>query len=106
MNECYLEDDGGPQVCAVEEAGPGDVHRQSLYVQVGPVFRFSRSGERAEETGIWIQYQVEHDYSDPEGPVLLTPAVWRQLNRAVERRLRRKGYGKWRTLLRGVTPKM
>jgi hypothetical protein len=38
MIDGYLDDDGGPEVVAVEEAGPGCIP-QSLWVRVGPVFR-------------------------------------------------------------------
>lgn len=85
MNEnCHLEDDGGPEVYAVE-AADGYCHRQSLHVRVGPVFY--HDGE-AREPGIWIEYQVEHEKSSMTGPVLLTPEVWRELNQAVELRIR------------------
>jgi len=96
---CYLDDDGGSEVRAVEEAGPGCC-RQSLHVRVGPVFY--DSDVPGTEPGVWIEYQEEHEASLPAGPVLLTPAVWRELNAAVETRLKRKGYGRWRTRLPGV----
>ena len=98
MTRCYLEDDGGSEVYAVE-AAPDNVRRQSLHVRVGPVYC---SGLQQEEPGVWIEYQIEHTRSDMMGPVLLTPAVWRELNRAVEDRLRWKGHGKWRARLHGV----
>ena len=82
--ECYLDDDGfGPEVHAVEA---GD-DPQALCVRVGPVFY---EDGMAEEPGVWIEYQERHMRGPLTGPVLLTPDVWRQLNRAVERRLRRK----------------
>lgn len=66
----YLEDDGGPQVIAVEDGG----EPQALWVRV---------------PGIWIEYQERHRGSALAGPVLLSPDTWRKLNKAVEERLRR-----------------
>jgi hypothetical protein len=81
--ECYLDDDGlSPEVHAVE-AGADP---QALCVRVGPVFY---AEGRAQEPGVWIEYQEHHEAGPLTGPVLITPEVWRQLNRAVERRLRR-----------------
>jgi hypothetical protein len=100
--DCHLDDDGGPEVYAVE-ATDGYCHRQSLHIRVGPVFH---GGEEAAEPGVWVEYQEEHLKCLPAGPVLLTPEVWRELNKAVEARLGRKGYGKWRTRLHGVMRRM
>lgn len=85
MNDvCYLDDDGrSPEVQAVEA---GD-DPQSLAVRVGPVFYEHGMGD---EPGVWIEYQERHMRGPLTGPVLLTPKVWRELNRAVERRLRRR----------------
>lgn len=90
--ECYLDDDGGAEVHAVE-AAPEEVHRQALLVRVGPVFY---EDSPAQEPGVWIEYQPSYGLSRPEGPVLLTPEVWRQLNAAVERRLRKHRRRLWR----------
>ena len=49
-----------------------------------PVFS---GGQQGKEPGIWIDYQEAYGNSPLSGPVLLTPEVWRQLNRAVEHRL-------------------
>lgn len=84
--DCHLDDDGGPEVYAVE-ATDGYCHRQSLHIRVGPVFH---GGEEATEPGVWIEYQEVHLGCLPAGPVLLTPEVWRELNIAVEYRLRRR----------------
>jgi hypothetical protein len=83
-NGCFLDDDGGSAVIAVE-AADSQGHRQSFEVRVGPVFY--GSSKAAAEPGIWICYQEEHQHSRPAGPVLLTPAVWREMARAVELRL-------------------
>jgi hypothetical protein len=83
--ECHLDDDGGPLVIAIETAEP-EVTRQSLHVRVGPVFHGNAPGD---EPGVWIEYQEIHMASLLQGPVLLTPAVWREMSRAVNRRLRR-----------------
>lgn len=83
--ECHLEDDGTVLV-AIEETSD-DIEPQSLWVRVGPVF--DGDTER-DEPGIWIEYQEVHMKWPPSGPVLLTPAVWRQLAAAVEERLQQK----------------
>jgi hypothetical protein len=85
VNECYLDDDGGPLVSAVEAADPGG-HRQSLHVRTGPAFYGNQAGGPV----VWIEYQPEHEKSPAMGPVLLIPEVWRELNRAVEQRLRER----------------
>lgn len=83
MSECYLDDDQGPEVHAVE-AGEDP---QALCVRVGPVFYEHGQGK---EPGVWVEYQARHMRGPLTGPVLLTPKVWRELNRSVERRLRRR----------------
>jgi len=54
---------------------------QSLWVRVGAVY--GPDGER-DEPGVWVEYQEKHMASRMQGPVLLTPAVWRQLAEHVE----------------------
>lgn len=88
MGEARLEDDGGPGVFAVEEAEvPG-----SLFVRVGPVYD---NFDVRKEPGIWIEYMPEHMNSGYQGPLLLTPKVWRELVRAVDSRLQRRGKFGW-----------
>lgn len=77
----HLDDDGGPEVVAVES---GDTP-QALWVRVGPVFH---EDEKDEEPGIWICYQNKHMSSNLLGPILLTPETWRTLDRAVRERLK------------------
>lgn len=89
--QCELDDDGGPVVMAIE-APDSSGHKQSLWIRVGPVFY---SGKQAKEPGVWVEYQPEHLRSSTEGPILLTPAVWRQLNAAVEWRLRKSTWPPW-----------
>lgn len=80
-----LEDDGGPEVYAVEE--PDRKGRaQSLHVRVGMVFH---GNEKDDEPGIWIAYQSNHMTSPLAGPVLLDEGTWRELDAAVRARLRR-----------------
>ena len=94
--ECYLED-GGSEITAVE-AG----NEQALHVRVGPVYH---GNEQDPTPGVWIEYQEKYMAAPLAGPVLLTPKVWRQLNKAVEARFR--GVGRceplWKRWLRGVT---
>ena len=80
MGDSYLDDDGGAEVVAVEEAAqPG-----ALWVRVGPVWE----GEQVRgEPGVWVDYQKIHLQSPLSGVLLFTPAVWRQLAAAVEARL-------------------
>lgn len=77
-----LDDDGGSCVIAIEA---GD-SAQSLWVRVGPIYD---GATPRPEPGVWVEYQQRHMASPLLGPILLTPAAWRQLNRAVETRLRR-----------------
>lgn len=90
VNECRVDDDGGPEIVAIEAGEPdlGD-EPQSLWVRVGPVF--GPDGAHWDEPGVWICYQEKHMAGPQQGPVLLTPAVWRELNTAVEERLADRG---------------
>lgn len=101
MTECYLDDDGlSPEVQAVEAIEEGaECRPQSLHVRVGPVFYGDSIPDPV--PGVWVEYQELHEGSLPLGPVLLTPEVWRELNRAVEKRLRRKGCSRWKSWRRG-----
>lgn len=83
MSGWRLDDDGGPEVVFIED---GD-DPASLWVRVGPVFD---GDDIRKEPGVWIDYQERHYKSELHGPVLMTPAAWRKLNRAVMRRLRRR----------------
>lgn len=87
-DECHVEDDGSlsAEVIAVEEQGP-DCHRQALWVRVGYVFR---GNEAQDEPGVWVSYQEEYMGSPLAGPVLLTPAAWRELAQAIEDRLQER----------------
>lgn len=90
--ECYLDDDElSPQVIAVE-ATDTQGHRQSLWIHVGPVFY---GDSQSEEPGIWIEYQEEHMKSPLAGPVLLTPKVWHQLVKSINRDIKRKRRKRW-----------
>jgi hypothetical protein len=86
MDDCFLEDDGflSADVIAAEGQGPEDVTRQALWVRVGHVFHGSQPQD---EAGVWVHYQERYMGSPLAGPVLLTPAVWRQLAQAIEDRL-------------------
>ncbi len=85
--DCFLEDDGGPEFVAVEAVPEGgDVKPQALWVLArrpfhGPV--------QAREPVLWVTYQPRYMASERYGDVMLTPEVWRQLNRAVEREVRK-----------------
>lgn len=97
MGECFLDDDGSlsGEFIAVEA---GD-EPQALWVRVGSVWD---DGQPRTEPGVWISWQDEYMNSSMGGPVLLTPAVWRELAHAVEWRLRRKErrWGKLRSCWR------
>jgi hypothetical protein len=86
VNDCFLDYDVGSLVCAVE-ASPAGVTPQSVWVRVGPVWD---NGKRRREPGVWVEYQEDHMAGPMTGPVLLTPAVWRELDRYVKRKLRRQ----------------
>jgi hypothetical protein len=82
--ECFLDDDGGSVVIAVEADDNPTGHRQALWVRVGEVF----DGDQVrDEPGVWVEYQERYLASGTSGPVLLTPAIWRKLARAVCERL-------------------
>lgn len=75
--KCRLDDDGAPEVVAIE-AGEDP---QALWVRVGPVY--DHATVERKKPGIWIQYQGNHMASDMQGPILLTPKVWQRLVQAV-----------------------
>lgn len=85
MNECRLDDDGSPsdQIIAVEAGNDP----QALWMRVGPVWD---GDEVRDEPGVWIEWQDRYMASSLAGPILLTPAVWRELVQAVEWRLARR----------------
>jgi hypothetical protein len=56
-------------------------------VRVGPVYD---DDTVRSEPGVWIEYMPEHMNSMCMGPLLLSPQTWRELNRAVSRRLSRR----------------
>jgi hypothetical protein len=82
-----LEDDGGPQVDAVEEVLAG-MSPQAITIRIGPVFD---NGKKRGEPGVWVEYQESYRRCLPAGPVLLTPALWEELANAVDERLSRNG---------------
>lgn len=88
MSECHLDDDGMPSgdFIAVEAAGPFG-ERQSLWIGVRSVYY---GNEPSREPMVQICYQEKHMAGPLAGPVWLTPEVWRELNRAVEWRLKRR----------------
>lgn len=88
-DEQFIDDGGLSSEVICVEAAPEGRTPQALWVRVGPVF--SPEGERS-EPGVWITYQVGYYETDMAGPVLLSPAKWRELAEAVEWRLREKGF--------------
>ncbi len=70
------------------EAAPEGAIPQSLWVRVGLVFQ---GDEPLKDPGVWINYQHRYLESGLEGPVLMSPAAWRELNLEVEERLQAKG---------------
>jgi hypothetical protein len=91
MGDCRLEDDGGrSSEMLLVEAGD---EPQALWVRVGPVFE--AGGVRRREPGVWLSYQEDYMAGPLTGPVLITPAVWRELERAMRWRLRRRGWCRW-----------
>jgi hypothetical protein len=85
MSDARLEDDSGPGVYAVEEADTP----ASLFVRVGPVYD-GVTGQLRRQPGVWIEYMTEHMNSSCSAPMLLTPQVWYQLAKAVDKRLQRR----------------
>ena len=100
MEDSYLDDDGDlSSDFTVVEVTAEEVTPQSLWVGVRPVFLGS---VQSEKPMIQVCYQEAHMSGPLAGPVWIEPSVWRELNRAVERRLKKRGYGRWRTRLHGV----
>lgn len=91
-----LEDDGGPEVTVIEESS-GTGHRQALSVRVGHAWH---GRDRAPGVVIWVNYQPEYLRSEVIGPVLIEVATWRQLSRAVRRRLWRRRTARLQRLCR------
>lgn len=90
MSDCYLDDDGylSGDFMAVEGVPEeAECAPQSLWIGVLPVFC---GNEPSAEPMIQICYQEAHLRGSLAGPVWITPAVWRELNAAVEWRLRKR----------------
>lgn len=69
---------------------------QRLWIRVGMVFHGNKVQR---QPGIWISYQEKALESKLQGPVLISPSIWRRVNRAVEQHL--EGWGKPRSDRRG-----
>lgn len=84
-----LEDDGSrsSDFIAIEEDD-----QQALWVGVRPVYS---GAVKSNQPVVQIEYQHKWQGSDLQGPVFLSPQTWRDLNRAVEWRLRT--YEPWYT---------
>lgn len=98
-----IDDDGSlsGEILAVETPD-SQGHKQALWVQVTRPFY---GNEQAKDPVVWVSYQQEHEHmggSPLLGPVMLDPATWRALTRAVEWRLRRHEPW-WRQLLRRMS---
>lgn len=70
----------------VEEAS-GDCTPQSLWIGVRPVYC---GNEPSREPVIQVCYQEAHMSGPLAGPVWITPDAWRELNAAVEWRLKER----------------
>ena len=58
---------------------------ERLWIRVGPVY--TEGNKVARQPGIWIEYQERSMVSPVQGPCLLSPSIWRRLNKAVEKML-------------------
>ena len=88
MSGCYLDDDGSLSAdFTVVEGDEEGVTPQSLWIGVRPVYY---GNEPSDEPMIQVCYQEAHMDGPLAGPVWITPAVWRELNAAVEWRLKRR----------------
>jgi len=88
VSDCYLDDDGmlSADFTVIEEVSGEDVP-QSLWIGVRPVYY---GDEVSREPMVQVCYQEAHMSGLLAGPVWITPAVWRELNDAVEWRLRER----------------
>lgn len=94
---CRLEDDGGlSSDFTVIEAGD---EPQALWIGVRPAYFGDGTVRR-----VVIQVCLQDRYmtSTLQGPVFITPDVWRELNAAVERRLSRRKPRRLRQMLSWV----
>jgi hypothetical protein len=73
---------------SVVEGASGDRAPQSLWIGVRPVYY---GNEPSEEPMVQVCYQKTHMTGPLAGPVWITPEIWRELNAAVEWRLRERG---------------
>lgn len=90
MSDCYLDDDGFLSAdFTVTEGVPEEAEcaPQSLWIGVRPVYY---GNEPSQEPMIQVCYQEAHMGGPLAGPVWITPAVWRELNAAVEWRLKER----------------
>lgn len=87
MPDEQLISDEGSQVVFIE-AAPEGVNRGALYVRVGPVF--DQNIPRP-EPGVWVDYQEGYLKTGMHGPVLFSPASWREMVLEVEQRLQDRG---------------
>ena len=77
--ENHLEDDGSPQLIAVD-----DLTSSAMWIRVGPIY----DGDTIrDQPGVWIEYQDRYINSDLRGPVLLSIEVWNELDKAVKSRI-------------------
>jgi hypothetical protein len=89
VSDCYLDDDGmlSADFTVVEGTEETECTPQSLWVGVRPVFYGS---EPSDVPMIQVCYQEAHMGGALAGPVWITPEVWRELNAAVEWRLKER----------------
>jgi hypothetical protein len=94
----FIDDPGGLSVdfIAVEAPEPG-VTQQALWVAVRPIYH---GNEPSSEPMVQIAYQEAHMQGNLQGPVWLSTDTWRQLNRAVEHRIkahekRKRWFKRW-----------
>lgn len=78
--------DEGSCVIAVEESNP-DGTAQALWVRAGRVYD---AGKLRDQPGLWVHYQEDYMRATLDGPVLITPAVWRLLVKETNARLRKQ----------------
>lgn len=83
---CRLIIDGGSYAIAVEALGSSG-HEQALWVRAGQVWDGS---DLRSEPGVWVEYQPDYMKTSLEGPVLLTPGVWKRLVRETNAKIRKQ----------------
>lgn len=74
-----------------------DSEEQVLWVRVGPVF-VDDSDEVDKTPGIWINYQEKSMGAKLQGPILMSPEIWKKLKDFVDTNIKEFSPGSYKAL--------